>query len=60
MLEVEMLNDLVVVRGCVPSYYIKQLALQGVLDVIGSARATGVELNLQVIGSTATSGSDAQ
>jgi hypothetical protein len=60
MLEVEMLNDLVVVRGCVPSYHVKQPVLQGVPDVIGSARATGVELNLQVLGSTATSGSDAQ
>jgi hypothetical protein len=55
MLEVEMLDDAVVIRGCAPCYYIKQLALQGVLDVIGSLRTSRVELNVQVPGIT-TSG----
>ena len=52
MLEVEMLDDTVVIRGCAPCYYVKQLALQGVLDVIGSLRTSRVELNVQVPGIT--------
>jgi hypothetical protein len=52
VLEVEMLADAVVIRGCAPCYYVKQLALQGVLDVIGSLRTSRVELNVQVPGIT--------
>src|SRR5262249_17278935 len=52
MLEVEMLEDVVVIRGCVSSYHVKQLALQGVLDVIGSLCTSRVELNVQVPGIT--------
>ena len=47
-LEVEVIGNRVVIRGCVPSYYIKQLVLQGALDVVGSAGATRIELNIQV------------
>ena len=47
-LEVKVSHNLVVVRGRAPSYYIEQLALQGVLDVIGSAGAMRIELNVQV------------
>lgn len=32
LLEVEVNGDSVSVRGCCPSYYVKQLALQAVLD----------------------------
>jgi hypothetical protein len=49
-LEVEVSGDRVVLRGCVASYYLKQLALQGVLDRIGAAGATRIELNIQVVG----------
>jgi hypothetical protein len=56
LLEVEMLDDRVVIRGCAPSYYVKQLALQGILDVIGSTRATEVKLDLPVLKRPATSG----
>ena len=47
-LEVEMTDDRVIVRGRAPSYYIQQLALQGVLDVIEPAGAVRIELNIQV------------
>ena len=58
MLEVEMLEDAVVIRGCAPCYYIKQLALQGVLDVIGSRRTSRVELNVLVQGITTSGPND--
>jgi hypothetical protein len=48
VLEVKVSHNLVVVRGRAPSYYIEQLALQGVLDVIESAGAMRIELNIQV------------
>jgi hypothetical protein len=47
-LEVKVSHNLVVVRGRAPSYYIEQLALQGVLEVIESAVAVRIELNIQV------------
>ena len=50
-LEVEVTDDRVVVHGCVLCYYLKQLALQGVLDVLGSNAAMGIELNVEVVGS---------
>jgi hypothetical protein len=59
-LEVEAIGNRVVIRGCAPCYYLKQLALQGVLDVIGSGRPISIELNVRVPGSTATLGADAQ
>jgi hypothetical protein len=49
-LEVEVIDDMVVIRGCVPSYYLKQLALHGVLDAIGSMSETRIELNIEVCG----------
>jgi hypothetical protein len=47
-LEVEVADNRVIVRGRAPSYYVEQLALQGVLDVIESAGAMQIELNIQV------------
>jgi hypothetical protein len=47
-LKVEVTDNRVIVRGRAPCYYIEQLALQGVLDVIGSAAAMRIELNIQV------------
>ena len=47
-LEVEVTDNWVVVRGRAPSYYLEQLALQGVLDVIESAGAMRIELSIQV------------
>jgi hypothetical protein len=49
MLEVEVIADKVVIRGCAPCYYLKQLALQGVFEVLGSAGATRIELNVEVV-----------
>ena len=47
-LDVKVSHDLVIVRGRAPSYYVKQLALQGVLDVTEPAGETRIELNIQV------------
>ena len=47
-LEVKVSHNRVAVRGRAPSYYVEQLALQGVLDVIGSADAMRIDLDIQV------------
>jgi hypothetical protein len=47
-LAVEVIDDRVIVHGCTSTYYCKQLALEGVLDVLGSSRSTQVELDIQV------------
>ena len=47
-LEVEVSDNRVIVRGRAPSYYVEQLALRGVLDVIESTGARRIELNIQV------------
>jgi len=47
-LQVKVSNNLVVVRGRAPSYYVEQLALQGVLDLVESPGAMRIELNIQV------------
>jgi len=48
MLEVEVGDGGVVIRGLAPCFYLKQLALQGALDVLGAAGAGRIELDLQV------------
>jgi hypothetical protein len=45
-LEVKVADNRVAVHGCVVCYYLKQLALQGVHDVLGSRAAMGIDLNL--------------
>jgi hypothetical protein len=47
-LEVKVSHNLVVVRGRVPSYYVEQLAVRGVLDVTEPAGAVLIALNIQV------------
>jgi hypothetical protein len=47
-LQVEVIGGRVVVHGCTSSYYVKQLALEGVLDVLGSDRVAQVDLDVQV------------
>jgi hypothetical protein len=51
MLEVETIDSRVVIRGRAPCYHLKQLALQGVLDVLGSGGAIGIELTIEVAAS---------
>jgi hypothetical protein len=46
-LQVEQQADRVVVHGCSPSYYVKQLALAAAQDVCGSQP---IELDIQVAG----------
>jgi hypothetical protein len=48
-LEVEVSDRLIVIRGCAPSYSFKQLALQGVLDLIESAGPMEIEMNDLVV-----------
>jgi len=48
MLEVERVDNVVIIRGYAPCYYVKQLALQGAFDVLGSFRTSRVELNVYV------------
>ena len=47
-LEVRVRHDLVIVRGRAPSYYMEQLALQGVLDLVEPSGAMRIQLNIQV------------
>jgi hypothetical protein len=48
-LRVEVVGDLVVINGCVSSFYMKQLVIEGVLDAVGREGATRIELNVDVI-----------
>jgi hypothetical protein len=50
-LDVEVTDTLIVVRGRAPSYYFKQLALQGVHDLIESSGPMRIEMNINVVGS---------
>jgi hypothetical protein len=52
MLEVGMVDNVVIIRGYAPCYYVKQLALQGVFDVLGSFCTSRLELNVCVPGQT--------
>ena len=55
-LEVRVSQDLIIVRGCAPSYYVEQLALQGVLDLVEASGAMRIQLNIQVGGSPTSAG----
>jgi hypothetical protein len=46
MLAVEVQGELVVIRGWTSCYYLKQLAIQAVLEVVGFARPVRVELDV--------------
>jgi hypothetical protein len=41
-------EDRTVVCGIVGSYYLKQMALQGILDVIGNTPTVQIELRIDV------------
>ena len=47
-LRAEQAADQVVVYGCVPTYYLKQLALKAALDVLISAPAVELVMHIQV------------
>ena len=47
-LEVEVKGDTVIVRGRCPSYYMKQLAVQGVLDVLAAKGSMQVAYTIEV------------
>jgi hypothetical protein len=48
MLKVQVLGNRVALRGCAPSYYVKQLALHAALEVLGPAAALGIDLDVKV------------
>jgi hypothetical protein len=48
-LAIELTDRELVVRGTAPCYYVKQLALQGVLEVLQSDQETKVRFNFQVV-----------
>jgi hypothetical protein len=47
-LEVEVTDARIEIRGRTVSFYIKQLAIQGALDVVGPAGARPIEVKVQV------------
>ena len=47
-LQVKVTEDRVVLYGYTASYYVKQLALQAVLDVLSSMNSTSVALEIQI------------
>jgi hypothetical protein len=50
LLQVETIGSRIVVRGLAPSYYLKQLALRGACDVLGTASANQIDFNVEVSG----------
>ena len=47
-LAVEVDGDRVLVRGWTPSYYVKQLAIQGALEVLSGADAPRLQVDIAV------------
>jgi hypothetical protein len=47
-LDVEVIGNRIIVRGCASCYYHKQLALRAVLDSIGDAEGVQVDLQIEV------------
>lgn len=47
-LEVEVVGNHVVIRGRATSYHLKQLAIQGVVDVLGSVSTFLIDIDVQV------------
>jgi hypothetical protein len=53
-LEVEVKDGLIFIRGFAPSYFLKQLALQGVLDLIDPAGPMRIDTNALLVQDGAT------
>lgn len=49
MLRVEVSAKRIVVHGCAPCYHVRQLVLQGVLDVRGTSPEMRIQLNVAVV-----------
>jgi hypothetical protein len=47
-LEFSMTGDRVAVNGCVPSFYLRQLVFQAILDVLGPVGASEIKFNVHV------------
>jgi hypothetical protein len=48
-LAIELTDRELVVRGSAPCYYVKQLALHGVLEILNSVQRTKIECNFQIV-----------
>lgn len=46
--EVEFIGKRVVIRGRAPSFYLKQLAIQGVLEALGHSVSNQIEIVVEV------------
>jgi len=57
-LKVGLKGPKLIIGGIAPTYYVKQLALKGALDVLGSARNSEVELCLDVTVSPTAAGTE--
>jgi hypothetical protein len=55
---VEVFADRIVIRGCAPCHHVRQLALQRVLDVRGTASEMRIDLNVAVVRPPSTSATD--
>jgi hypothetical protein len=51
-LAVEVSDDRVLVRGWTPSYYVKQLAIQGALEALGDAGGPRLQVDIAVAAGT--------
>jgi hypothetical protein len=49
-LQVQVMGNRMVVRGRAPCFYVQQLVIQGILDVIGSPSTMRIELDLEISG----------
>jgi hypothetical protein len=49
-LEVKLVGDYILLRGRTLSFHLKQLALQGLLEAIGTGGSIRIELDIQVEG----------
>ena len=47
-LAIELTEDRVIVRGCAPSYYVKQLAIQACLEATESATPPQLDIDIVV------------
>jgi hypothetical protein len=48
-LAVEAIGDHLLVQACTPSYYVKQLVIQAIVDSLGQPNSATLELDIQVM-----------
>jgi len=48
VLEVEVADNLLVIRGCAASFHLKQLAIQGALDVVATGCSSPIAIDVRI------------